>query len=82
MAYSMLGAAVNGAVDVEADSQRFRRSLYVVADVKKGEALSAENIRSIRPSGGLHTRYLESLLGKKALRDIPKGTPLSIEDIN
>lgn len=80
--YSMLGVAVDGAVDVEADSQRFRRSLYVVADVKKGDFLNADNVRSIRPSGGLHPRYLNSLLGRKAKRDMLKGTPLNVEDIN
>lgn len=53
------------------------RSLYVVKDVKKGEALTAENVRSIRPGDGLHTMYYEEILGKKAKQDIAFGTPLA-----
>ncbi|WP_308910075.1 pseudaminic acid synthase [Pseudokordiimonas caeni] len=60
----------------EADSLRFRRSLYIAEDVKAGEVFSARNLRSVRPSGGLHTRYLEGILGRAATRDIVAGTPL------
>lgn len=52
------------------------RSLYIVRDVKMGEALTSENIRSIRPGLGLHTMYYEQVLGKKARMDLKKGTPL------
>lgn len=66
----------------EAQSYSLRRSLFAVADIRKGEPFTEENIRSIRPSGGLHTRYLTELTaGKKAARDIPFGTPLSWEDV-
>lgn len=54
-----------------------RRSLFVVEDMRKGEAFSRKNLRSIRPAYGLHTRYLEKLIGKRASRHISKGTPLS-----
>lgn len=55
----------------------FRRSLFVVRDVKAGETLTESNVRSIRPGHGLPTRYLQQVIGKKAARDIGRGTPLS-----
>lgn len=63
----------------EAKSRQFRRSLFVVADVKAGEPFTTRNVRSIRPGHGLHTRYLGEVLGKKAKRDVLRGTPLSWE---
>ena len=66
----------------EAQSLRIRRSLYAVANIKKGEAFSKDNIRSIRPAGGLHTRYFDTLTGGKcATRDIAFGEPLREEDV-
>ena len=58
-------------------SREFSRSLFVVEDTKAGETFTEENIRSIRPGYGLHPRYLSGILGKKAEKDIKKGTPLS-----
>ena len=55
----------------------FRRSLFVVEDVKQGEMFTAANVRSIRPGYGLHTRHLDEVLGKRSARDIERGTPLS-----
>ena len=55
----------------------FARSLFVVADIKAGEKFSANNVRSIRPSYGLAPKHLSEIIGKKALRDIERGTPLS-----
>ena len=52
------------------------RSLFVVKDMKEGEAFTEENVRSIRPAFGLHTMYFDEVMGKKARRDISKGTPL------
>lgn len=63
----------------EAKSRQFRRSLFVVADVKAGEPFTAQNIRSIRPGHGLHTRHLGEVLGRKAKHDAKRGTPLSWE---
>jgi pseudaminic acid synthase len=63
----------------EEASRKFRRSLFIVADVKKGEAFTAENVRSIRPAHGLHPRHLTEVLGKRAARDAERGTPLSWE---
>ena len=61
----------------ESASRTFRRSLFVVRDVAAGEPLSPENVRSIRPGHGMHTRYLEQVIGRAASRDITAGTPLS-----
>lgn len=66
---------------VKAQNRRFARSLFVVKDIKKGEKLTAENIRSIRPSNGLHPKYYEVVLGKTATQDLPFGKPLFREDI-
>lgn len=63
----------------EAKSRQFRRSLFVVADVKAGEVFTAQNVRSIRPGHGLHTRHLGEVLGKQAKYDVRRGTPLSWE---
>jgi N-acetylneuraminate synthase len=63
----------------EAKSRVFRRSLFVVEDVKKGDQFTPENIRSIRPGAGLHTRHLTELLGRRAARDVALGTPMSWE---
>jgi len=57
-------------------SRVFRRSIFVVKDIKEGERFSEENVRSIRPGYGLHTRYLEVILGRKASRNVKNGTPL------
>jgi N-acetylneuraminate synthase len=61
----------------EESSRAFRRSLFVVQNVKSGETFTSANVRSIRPGFGLHTRHLDEVLGKRAVRDIERGTPLS-----
>jgi N-acetylneuraminate synthase len=61
----------------ETASRVFRRSLFVVQDMKAGDRFSSESVRSIRPAAGLHTRHLDEVLGRRAGRDIRKGTPLS-----
>jgi pseudaminic acid synthase len=61
----------------EESSRVFRRSLFVVEDVKSGEAFTELNVRSIRPGHGLHTRHLAKILGKRSARDIARGTPLT-----
>lgn len=57
------------------------RSLFIVKDVKKGEILTPQNVRSIRPSNGLHPKYYESILGKRAKYDLKFAHPLSIDDV-
>ena len=72
---------VLGKVDytVNQQNRKFARSLYVVKDIKKGEKFTLENIRSIRPSNGLHTKYYEDILGKTAKCDLTFGTPMKEE---
>ena len=57
-------------------SREFSRSLFVVEDIKAGELLTEENVKSIRPGFGLHPRYLEQIIGKNARTDVKRGTPL------
>jgi pseudaminic acid synthase len=71
-----LGTVQFGPDEREQGSRIFRRSLFVVQDVRSGEQFTRENIRSIRPANGLHTRHLPDILGKKAACDIQRGTPL------
>jgi pseudaminic acid synthase len=65
----------------ESHSRVFRRSLFVVKDVKAGEPFTRENVRSIRPAMGLHTRYLEEVIGCNAAHDLERGTPLSLAHV-
>ena len=76
-----LGTIHYDGVNSESKSKKFRRSLFIVKDVKKGELLTEENVKSIRPSNGLHTRFYKEILGKTARFDLEKGTPLSWEII-
>ena len=58
------------------ESRIYSRSLFVVKDIKAGEKFTEENVRSIRPGIGLHTKHWDDILGKKARCDIEKGTPM------
>lgn len=79
-AWDALGEANFGAAsDTEAQSLQFRRSIYVVADVREGEAFTRENLRCIRPGLGLHTEHFSSVLGRTATRTLERGTPLSLD---
>lgn len=79
-AYKALGKVTYDLSESEKKSLKFRRSLYVSKDIKKGEKFTAENIRSVRPGYGLHPRHYEQILGKKAIKDLKFGTPLKMED--
>jgi pseudaminic acid synthase len=61
----------------EKASQVFRRSLFVVEDMKAGDVFTEKNVRSIRPGYGLKTRYFDDILNKTILKDVKKGTKLS-----
>jgi pseudaminic acid synthase len=63
-------------------SREFSRSLYVVENIKAGELLTENNIRSIRPGFGLHPKYYKQIIGKKARVDIERCMPLRMDDIN
>jgi pseudaminic acid synthase len=79
VAEKSLGTVHYGITERERPGRKLRRSLYVVEDVKANEIFTHENLRSIRPGGGLHTRYLQKILGQRAARDISGGTALTWE---
>src|SRR5690554_4490337 len=64
------------------NNRKFARSLFVVQDVKAGDIISEENVRSIRPGYGLHPKYYNEVLGKSFSENIERGTPLSKELIS
>jgi len=74
-----LGDVRYGTDKSEEEIKKFRRSLYIVEDVKKGKLFTEKNVKSIRPGYGLPPKYLKDILGRKARYDIPKGTPLRWE---
>jgi pseudaminic acid synthase len=63
--------------ETEAASRAFRRSLFVVQDMRAGDVFTEESVRSIRPAAGLPPKHLPDVLGRRAARDIPRGTPLA-----
>jgi pseudaminic acid synthase len=73
-AWRALGQVSYGATDAEKKSLQFRRSLYVVQDLKAGDVLTKGNLRAIRPGLGLPPKYLELLLGKTVKRGVKRGT--------
>jgi pseudaminic acid synthase len=73
----LLGQVHYGVSAKEQASRVFRRSLFVSQPIQAGEAFTLENVRSVRPAHGLHTRYLEQVVGRVATRDLGMGTPLS-----
>lgn len=78
-AWQSVGKVTYGPTNVEKDSTKFRRSLYIGEDMKAGDILTEDNLRNVRPGLGLPTKYYELVLGKKIKQDAPKGTPLSWE---
>lgn len=77
-----LGKIHYGPTPDEKKSRIFRRSLFVVADIMKGERFTEQNIRSIRPSNGLSPKYYKSILGEKASQKLIRGTPLTFNMID
>ena len=76
-AWQAIGHVTYGPTAAEQNSLQYRRSLYVVKDLKAGDSLSRDNVRSIRPGLGLSPKYLERVLGRKVTRDVPRGTALT-----
>lgn len=80
-AWQALGKVNYERTEAERGNVKFRRSLYVVEDIKAGEEINENNVKSIRPGFGLSPKNFEKVLGKKVLRDISRGTPLDLSFI-
>ena len=76
-AWQALGHVSYGPTDAEKSSLAYRRSLYAVRDIAAGETLTPDNVRAIRPGSGLPPKHLDQVLGRKAKRDVKKGTPMA-----
>ena len=76
-AWQAIGRISYGPTGAEQGSVKFRRSLYVVEDIKAGHLLTRENVRAIRPGLGLAPKYLDSVLAMQVRRDVKRGTPLT-----
>ena len=70
-----LGEIRYGSGKSEESSKVFRRSLFVVENMRKGEVFTGDNVRIIRPGYGLHPRFLENVLGCRVTRDVARGLP-------
>ena len=76
-AWESLGKAYIGPTEAERSSITFRRSLYIVKDLKAGDILTKENVRAIRPGLGLPPKHLDQILGKKIKSSVKMGTALA-----
>lgn len=76
IAWQALGTVNYERKESEKENLVFRRSLYVVKDIKKGEKFTSDNVRSIRPGYGLAPKHYEYIIGKTCSTDVAKGTPL------
>ena len=72
----MLGSVNYDLTEKTKKSREFARSLFVAENIEAGEAFTEKNIRSVRPSFGLHPKHLQEILGKKASKNLTKGEPL------
>lgn len=76
-AWQGLGTVLYGPTEAEMKSLKYRRSIYVAEEVEAGQVFTASNLRIVRPSTGLHPRFYEDVLGRRAARSAKKGEPLS-----
>ncbi|GAB1620154.1 pseudaminic acid synthase [Agarivorans albus] len=74
-----LGEVRYGGTAAEEQSKMYRRSIYVSCDIKAGDILTSQNLKIVRPGLGMPPKYWEVVQGRKAIRDLDKGTPLSWE---
>jgi N-acetylneuraminate synthase len=80
-AWQAMGRVTYGGTQAEEKSRAYRRSLYISADIKTGEALSADNVRIVRPGFGLAPKFYDIVLGKRVNRDLSAGTPVQWDQI-
>ena len=78
-AEQMIGSVDYEMTDKKKKSRQFSRSLFIVKDVKSGDKISNENVRSIRPGFGMHPRHLSEIIGKKFEENFEKGTPMNFD---
>jgi pseudaminic acid synthase len=78
-AWQAIGDVSYGPTEAEKKSLQYRRTLYVVKDLKVGDVLTDDNVRAIRPGLGLPTKYLEHVLGRTVNQDVRRGTALAWE---
>ena len=76
-AWQSIGRVSYGPTEAERKSLGFRRSLYISADMKKGDILSKENVRCVRPGMGLAPKFFDDVIGRKISQDVSIGTPLN-----
>jgi pseudaminic acid synthase len=81
MAEKAMGVVNYQLTEKQAQGRVFARSLYVVEDIRSGEKITHKNVRSIRPGFGLHPKYLNSILGKRVIVDIEKGSRVDLSQI-
>jgi len=80
-AFLALGTDFIGVQEAEMKSLQFKRSIYVSKPIQRGEAITKENIKIIRPAFGMAPKYYHLVLGKTANRDLKPGYPLSEKDL-
>ena len=81
-AKKIVGDVYYGPTKGEIANTQFRRSLFAVKDIKKGETVSSENVRSIRPSHGLKPVHFAQIDGKTAPKDFEYGEPITEDDLD
>ncbi|MCF7355625.1 pseudaminic acid synthase [Vibrio sp. CK2-1] len=80
-AWQAMGKVNYERAEAEKGNVKFRRSLYVVKDIKAGEKITPENVRSIRPGFGLAPKFYDEIMGKIVTKDLESGTPMLRDDI-
>jgi len=80
-AESAMGKINYSLTEKQKKGRDFSRSLYVIKDVKPGDIVTEDNIKSIRPGFGLHPKYFKFLLGKSFNKNIPRGSRLTLNDL-
>jgi N-acetylneuraminate synthase len=79
--WQSIGSISYGPTEAETNSLIFRRSIYIVDDVKRGDVISDVNVRRIRPGLGLPPKHFGDVLGRRFSKDLKRGTPLAWEFI-